>query len=487
VTATLERYAPMHQTAPAWADTDGDLAANLAANLGWQLDPVQRWHVDANLAVNADGLPACPATCIVGPRQTVGKTVGLEVSALFDVFVADVELVVWTAHLYSTSEKTWLDMRRRIERNPDYARRCHFPEKNGGQAIVVDGERRIEFHARSGRGGRGFPGVRRLVLDEWLYGRPGDLGALAPTMVTQADAQVRYASSAGFVDSSELRRLRTRGRGGADGALAYLELGAQRRPCGADGALVPLTFAASRCRHELTDATCALNDRGLWWQANSGLWSGRVREADVATQRRELSAAEFAREFLSWWEDPPNEDGGALDVGAFASLAQPSAERVRPVAFGVAVAPDRSWSAIAVAWKQPGGFVHTRVVDYRPHATWLRDRISDLRRSWGGDVVLDTRARPLWPEEQLPAWLRDPSESDQAEAEATLSDRLDARTLTHGNSPELLTAVRAAAWRQAGAHRRLESSGTIDVSPLRAAALATHAASTTVDPLAQVW
>ena len=485
MTAVGERYAPLHQTSPGWGETDGDLAAKLAADLGWKLDPVQRWHVDANLAVRPDGLPACPATCIVGPRQTVGKTVGLEVSALFDVFVADVELVVWTAHLYSTSEKTWLDMRRRIEKHPDYARRCDFPEKNGGQAIVVDGERRIEFHARSGRGGRGFPGVRRLVLDEWLYGKPGDLGALAPTMVTQADAQVRYASSAGFEYSGELRRLRKRGRTGGDPSLAYVELGAQRRPCGADDGRLPLTLSASRCKHELTDPTCALNDRELWWQANSGMWTGRVREEDVAFQRGELPPLEFAREFLSWWEDPPNEEGGALDVAAFSRLANPGAERGRPVSFGVAVAPDRSWAAVAVAWPLTGGLVHVMVVDYRPHATWVADRVAELRRTWGGQVTVDSRARGLLGDDA--SWLHEPSEQDQALAEADLSDRLTAATLRHGNEPELLTSVRAAAWRTSGAHRRLESSGTIDVSPLRAAALAVGGASLAVDPLSQVW
>lgn len=477
MTALAQRYEPLHRTSPAWSDTDGDLAANLAADLGWELDEVQRWHVDAMLAIGDEGLPACPATCIVGPRQTVGKTVGMEVAALFDVFVADVELVVWTAHLYSTSEKTWLDMRRRIEKNPDYARRCHFPEKNGGQAIVVDDDKRIEFHARSGRGGRGFPGVRRLVLDEWLYGKAGDLGALAPTMVTQPDAQVRYASSAGFVSSTELRRLRTRGRAGGDPSLAYLELGAPVRPCG----------QGDRCRHELDDPTCALNDRDLWWHANSGLWSGRVREADVATQRRELSSAEFAREFMSWWEDPPNEDGGALDVDAFARLAAPGTTRGRPVSFGVAVAPDRSWSAVAVAWPLPAGGVFTHVVDYRPHTSWVVDRVDGLRHSWGGRVVVDSRARNLWPQDTLPSWLSEPSEQDQAQSEATLSDRLTAGTLRHGNEPELLTSVRAAAWRTSGAHRRLESSGTIDVSPLRAASLAVHAATSAVDPVGQVW
>jgi hypothetical protein len=475
VTAVATRYAPLHRTAPAWSETDGDLATKLAADLGWQLDPVQQWHVDANLAVNEAGLPACKATCIVGPRQTVGKTVGLEVSALFDVFVSDVELVVWTAHLYSTSEKTWLDMRRRIERHPDYARRCDFPEKNGGQAIVVDGDKRIEFHARSGRGGRGFPGVRRLVLDEWLYGKPGDLGALAPTLVTQADAQVRYASSAGFVSSSELRRLRKRGRAGGDPNLAYLELGARVRPCGEGLA----------CRHDLADETCALNDRDLWWQANSGLWSGRVREDDVAFQRGELPPEEFSREFLSWWEDPPNEDGGAISLEAFAKLADPRAERGRPVSFGVTVAPDRSWSAVAVAWPLPGGGVHVMSVDYRPHTTWVAERVTELRRSWGGRVVVDSRARNLFGEDV--SWVEEPAEQDQALAEATLSDRITAGTLRHGNEPELLTSVRGAAWRTSTVHRRLESSGTIDVSPLRAAALAVHDASTVTDPLAQVW
>jgi hypothetical protein len=484
--AVDQRWAPLYRTAPAWVDTDADLAVQLAADLGWQLDEVQRWHLAANLAVDGAGLPACPSTCIVGPRQTVGKTVGLAVAALFDVFVADVELVVWTAHLYSTSRKTWLDMRRRIEAHRDYAARCDYREANGEQAIIVDGARSIEFHARSGRGGRGFPGVRRLVLDEWLYGKPGDLGALAPTMVTQPDAQVRYASSAGFESSAELRRLRARGRRGDDPALGYLELGAQRRPCAADGDRLPVTFPASRCRHDVTDDGCALNDRGLWWQANSGLWSGRVREQDVATQRRELEPQEFAREFLSWWEDPPNEDGGALDAAGFARLANPGAERGRPCSFGVAVAPDRSWAAVAVAWPLRGGFVHVTITDYRPTATWLRERVGELRQRWGGTVTLDSRARAAF-EGVTGSWLAQPSETDQALAEAALSDRLDATTLRHGNEPELLTAVRAAAWRTSGAHRRLESSGTIDVSPLRAAALAVHAASTTVDPVGQVW
>ena len=482
---TLERHAPLYRTAPEWSETDGDLALGLAVDLGWSLDEVQRWHVDQMLAVAGDGLPACGEVAIIGPRQTVGKTVGMAVAALFDVFLAGVPLHVWTAHLYSTSQKTYRDMQRRILRNREYASRCDFRETNGEQAIIVDGGASVlEFHARSGKGGRGFT-TSRLTLDEWLFGRSGDLGALAPTMVTMPEAQVRYASSAGKLESSALREVVKRGRAGDEG-LAYVELGAPRVPCGADEGVVPALLSQSRCRHELADPTCALNDRSLWWHANSGLWSGRVREADVAKQRRMLSALEFAREFLSWHEDPPDGDGGALDVARFESLADPDATRGRPVSFGVAVAPDRSWSAVAVAWRRGAG-VHVQVVDYRPHATWVPSRIDELRRSWGGAVTLDSRARALYAVDGLPSWLREPGEVGQALAEATLSDKITDGTLTHGNEPELLTAVRAAAWRTSGAHRRLESTGTIDVSPVRAAALAVHAASQQADPLQQVW
>lgn len=473
-------HAPAHVTAPEWDETDGDLARELAADLGWELDTVQQWTVDQALAVHADGdRPACRETAIVGPRQTVGKSVALEVLALFDVLIADVELHVWTAHLYSTALKTYADMKRRLERHRDYASRCEYREGNTDRAIIVDDDRRIEFHTRStGKGGRGFPGVKRITLDEWLFGKPADLGALAPTMVTQRDAQIRYASSAGKVESQALRDVEKRGRAGTDGRLAYVELAAPRTDCAAGPA----------CLHpkqpDPGEPYCALNDRALWWESNSGLWRtgpGRVYEDAIADQRQLLDAAEFAREFLGWEEVPPSEMGGDLDVDRFAALANPDAARGRPVYFGVAVAPDRSWSAVAVAWRRPGGGVHVQSVAYRPHASWLTDRVVELRRAWGGTVVVDSRARDLIPD------AREPSEVDQALAEAALSDAVIAGTLTHGNEPELLTAVGSAVWQQAGAQRRLVSSGSIDVTPIKAAALAVHAASQVVDPLAQVW
>jgi hypothetical protein len=136
---------------------------------------------------------------------------------------------------------------------------------------------------------------------------------------------------------------------------------------------------------------------------------------------------------------------------------------------------------VAVAWRRPGGGVHVQSVGYRPHASWLTERVGDLRRAWGGTVVVDSRARDLID------GAREPGEQDQALAEAVLSDAVVAGTLSHGNEPELLTAVGAAMWQRSGQHRRLVSSSRVDISPLRAAALAVHAASQSADPLQQVW
>jgi hypothetical protein len=158
------------------------------------------------------------------------------VLALFDVFLADVELHVWTAHLYSTALKTYEDMKRRIERNRDYARGCEFREGNGEQSIIVDGERVLEFHARSGEGWPWVPRGRSASPSmSGCSGGRGSGGAGADDGDPR-DAQIRYASSAGVPGvGRRCGTSRKRGRAGTDPRLAYVELGANARVDCADG------------------------------------------------------------------------------------------------------------------------------------------------------------------------------------------------------------------------------------------------------------
>jgi hypothetical protein len=452
-------YGPLHRTAPRWARTNGDLAAMVGTHLGFDLDDDQRWSLDAMYAETDDLLPVAPEFCVVGPRQTVGKSVTLTVSAVTDVFVLEVPLVIWTAHEFKTARRSYLDMKQRISRHEDYARRCTFRDSHGEEAIILDTGAAIEFHARSGGSGRGFT-TSRLVLDEWLYGQPGDLGALAPTMVTIPDARILYASSAGKTTSAALRSLRSRGRAGNDPSLAYIEHGADPATC----------RAGDRCSHELEDPGCALNDVELWRQANPGLRNGRVSLESMRKQRRILAGSprEFMREFLSWWEDPAVEDGAALDYDRWKTLAADPGERGDQPVFAVATAPDRSWSAVAVAWRRPDGRVQVQLVDdgYRPGAAWVPARVAELRRRWHGTVRVNVAARGLLADAE------EPGADDQAQADNALADALDAGTVCHGNEGALNTAVRAAVWKSRGGTQVLESPGDVDISPVKAAALA---------------
>ncbi len=229
------------------------------------------------------------------------------------------------------------------------------------------------------------------------------MGALLPTLVTRRDAQVRFASSAGLATSVVLRDLRDRGRARTDTSLSYVEYGAERRPC-----------ASSTCSHAYGQEGCALDDRSLWWQANCALWadSPRISEEGLSHNRRGLPPGEFAREFLSWWEDPDSLEQAAIDPTVWASLAAPDAARGTSPTFGVSTAPDRSWCAVAVATRRSDGLRQVEVADYRPGTAWVPQRVAELRSRWGGRVAVDTPSRGLLLD------VIEPSQAAQAQAQA---------------------------------------------------------------------
>lgn len=442
--------APLYRSARPHRSTNGDIAAKVGADLGLVPDAEQQWLLDAIYAEDEPGIPTSSEVVAVAPRQNI-KSSTFEIAALTDLFVFEVELAVWTAHQFKTSRKSFEDMRRRIKRHPDYASRCFFRDSHGEEAITLHSGPTLEFHARSGGSGRGFMGVSRITLDEALYLRPADMGALSPTQVTQADAQIRFGSSAGLVGSEVLRGLRERGRSGSDSSLAYVEYGATFRPCDS-----PI------CSHDVETPGCALDDRELWWEANCAMWAGRITEAAIEKQRNRLTPAEFMREFFSWWEDPPNE-GGAFDFAAWSALADPAAERGSSPVFGVATARDHSWSAISVAWRRLDGLVHVMLADYRPGDEWLETRVNELKSTWGGTVVAGLKG--LAGVEKA---------TDAASAHNALAGLVAAQGVRHGNEPALNTAVRAAKWRPQGDTRVLDRKGSQDISPIDAAALAVH-------------
>ncbi len=474
----MTAFEPMYRSRPPERWTNGDLAAKVGADLGLTPDTEQAWLLDAIYAEKAARVPASFEVGVVAPRQNL-KSATLEVAALADLFVFEVPLGIWTAHLLSTAQKAFQDMRNRIMAHAEYDDQVDFYEGHQDMSITTkDRSRALEFYARSGKAGRGFS-CDRLTLDEGLYLRPTDLGAIVPTLVTRKGAQIRHASSAGLQASSALRTIRNRGRSGKDRSLAYVEYGAERKAC-----------ADSRCSHVPTKVEgCALDDRELWWAANCALWAGRITEEAMENQRGALAddPMEFAREFLTWWDDPVSE-GGAVDYPRWLEQADPGAARGDVVAFGVDVADDRLTS-IGVAFEREDGGTQgmlSQDADGRPDVglspSAAVERLVELYGKWGGTVALGGPALEALGEKLENAGV-DVTPTTMTEFGGgcgEIVDGLRERTFWHGSQEELSRSIRGAKWRSIGTagEKAFQLKDADGISPAAAVARAVHGLST---------
>jgi hypothetical protein len=447
VTAVAEpvlfgRQEPRVMSVPEYAVSLGDKAVAFAAKAGLFLDPWQQLVLRESLGVGAGGKWAAPQVGLLVPRQN-GKGSVLEALELFHLFVLGTKLIIHSAHKFDTSQEHFLRMRTLIEGNPDLARHVQAtPTANGKEAIILRNGNRLKFKARTISGaGRGFS-ADLLILDEAMLLPEQALDAMMPTLRARKNPQVWFTSSAGTPDSAALWRIVKRGREGAP-RLAYFEWGCES---GVD-----------------------VLDRGSWAQANPGL-GYRLSVEGLEDDLGLLSEDGFAREHLGIWDDTAS--ASAIDPGAWASLADPAAERGASPVFAVATAPDRSWSAVAVAWKRPDGLPQVMLADYRPTTAWVAERVADLRRRWGGRVLVDAAS------DGLVDGAETSKQTDRAKADNGLSDAVTAGTVWHGNEPALNTAVRASRWRDHGDTRVLDRKGSTDITPLIAAALAVHGLTT---------
>lgn len=479
---------PAHLWVPEYAETDGDLAADLAASVSLNgrpmvMDPEQRLILDAALAVGSKpGVPACFEVAVIAPRQNL-KTAVLQVLALTYLFVHRDPLVIWTAHLFKTTADAFQGMVKMIDSNPELSRLCKPPRTgNGDEAIELRAGGVIRFFARSKGATRGLTGSK-VFMDEALFLSPGSMGALVPTMATIPGAQLLYGSSAGVMGSTVLRDVRDRGRAGGDPSLAYAEWAVPPSPCESDG-----------CDHRRESTGCVLDDRALWWVSNPALSRGRITEDFIAKARRAMPPAEFAREFYGWW-DEPEDLLELIDLSAWAAARvppdAPGSEVVGRPAFGVEVSPDRSRAAIGVAGHRLGDArVQVEVVAWdRGTAwavSWVAERAARLRpvavvldpSGPAGPLVADMRKalEPLGVELVL-ATPRDRAQAAGAMKAAV--EELDPVTgvggLAHLNEPVLNDAVKAVRKDETGDSWDFDrESPDADVTPLLAVRLAWH-------------
>jgi hypothetical protein len=406
VTATLApapappgvRVPPLHIWTPPRATSAAAEVIDLARDIGRPPDAEQQLALDCLLSETRDGKWAALTAAIVEARQN-GKTAAVLLpAAIHDLWIRDCELVIWTAHLQSTADKAFADLCGLIAGSAFLSRRVKSITSLGGSHTVkLIGGAQMDFIARSGKQGRGFAGAESITLDEALFVDSLQIGALMPTMSTGVNPQMRLAGSAGLARSVAWREIRDRGRRGAvdpgqgDPTLAYVEWGAERRPC----------RRRKDCSHRPGVAGCSMDDRELWQQANHTMRSelvpdGRIGQEFIAGERGAMDPAEYGREILSWWDEadvdsPVNLDEWA-ELGVTAATVAKVPDRAAKV-FLIDVSPDSRSAAIVMAARMPSGRTRLEVVDYRPGAAWVVAEAARLKKAHRARVVL-VRASP---------------------------------------------------------------------------------------------
>jgi phage terminase large subunit-like protein len=404
-----------------------------------------QWQADLNrciLAKDAAGLYAADTVVISIPRQ-VGKTWDIGALVFADSIINPGTTTIWTAHRFKVARETFNELRG-IATSP--ALLPHIDPNAihtaaGNESITFRNGSRIVFAARERGAIRGFTKVRRLVLDEGQILTDAALADLAPTMNQAENPQIIIMGTPPKPnDPGEVfTRIRTEALAGESEGALYVEFSA---PENADP-----------------------NDESSVRIANPS-YPRRTGRKAIERLRRLLSAEDFMREALGVWDR--EDSGAAIDPALWSSLADPSAERGPEPVFAVSTAPDRSWAAVAVAWRRPDGSPQVMLADYRPTTTWVQARVDELRARWRSPVLTDTASRGLVTD------AAEPSQAEQAQAHNALSDAVLAGAIHHGNEPAMNTAVRAARWKTSGDTRVLDRKGSTDISPLVAAALAVH-------------
>ena len=414
----------------------------MARAYGLDLDPWQENVLQACMGERADGQWASPRVGVSVPRQN-GKGALIEARELAGLLVFGERTIVHSAHESKTARIGFERIRAYFDNYDDLRKRVRrvIAAVGGRESIELLSGQQLHFPARSKGAIRGFS-IDCLLLDEGQILADSAWEAILPTISARPNPQVFLLGTppTPLDDSAVFDRMRLAGLEGKDGRFCWCEWSA---PPGSD-----------------------LDDREAWTQSNPAL-GRRITYEQIADERAALSDDGFARERLGMWADP-KANAGVFD-NAWPALADPAAARGSQVSFGVSVAPDRSWSAVAVAWRRTDGRVQVMLADYRASTEWVAARVAELRSSWGGSVVASTTARGLV------AGAVEPSQAEQALAHTGLDDAVRAGSVRHGNEPALNVAVRGAQWRPYGDTRMFDRKGSLDISPLDAAALAVRA------------
>lgn len=406
------------------------------------------------MAEAEDGRWAADTTGRAESRQN-GKGDEIEVVELWGLTQRS-EAILHTAHEAATAASAHERLIGLVEGHRDLRVKVRKKQSwNGNYSLHMSNDGLIVWRTRTGAGGRGLDDISRIVIDEAQHAQPEELASSLPILSVNPNPQKNFIGSGGVAGKSSFWwRQRRRALAATPGRFAWLEHSAE----------IVTVDTAGRLVTSVGDVA----DPETWRRANPA-YPSRISHDFLLDQLETLGPALFAREHLCVWDPEPDGAGSAFDMLLWDALADARAERGAGPVFGVATAPDRTWSAIAAAWHRPDGQAQVMLADYQAGASWVTGRAEELSLRWGGSFTTNTAARGLI------TGAAELSEQAQAQAHNLLSDRIADGTVRHYAEPPLNVAVAQSRWRTYGNTRVLDRRGQADITPAEAVALALHA------------
>lgn len=452
------------------ASTDGPDAAALIASMGMKLLPWESHVLDAWCSRDALDRPACVSCGLSVPRQN-GKNAILEALELYGLVVCGWH-VLHTAHRVKTAKKSFQRLVRYFtdKRHPEVLSLVeNIRYTNGEESVYLKNGAAVEFSARSRASSRGFDDIQLVIFDEAQDLTDDQLNAIMYTLAASStgDRMMVYTGTSPDPSSpgTVFRRVRRQALDRPAPRSCWHEWGVEELP------------AAGSAFEDVLDAVYATNPS-----------MGEFLDPEFTRTEFDNSSLDgFARERLGWWS--PDAQGADHVISAedwdACATADPPEDGVMCAA--AKFSPDGSRVSLAVCLNPKEGTPYVEVVANKSTNSgtrWLADWLV-ARRDKVASVAIDGRRG-----ESVVQALRDggfpsrfvrvPSSSDVAKANALLVDRVQAREVRHYGQPDLDSAACGCVRRQIGADGfGFADTETADSTLIEACALALREALTT--------